>query len=213
MFCYLARRRRAYLSLRRPLAGLLQLLDLAFDDLALERRHLVEKDYAVTVVRFVQHSTRRQLGAVDFEFVSVDVVRSDNRAQIALDAEVNTGKGKTAFFAILFAFHADHFRVDHDDTLRRVFAARAIHHKQTLGHSDLYGGQPDTRRRVHRLEHILDELFQIAVKFRNRISRRLENWIRPGDYFQKRHSKISSLSVIVASTSILRSRLGFRQFG
>src|SRR5258708_8994015 len=121
MFCYLARRRRAYLSLRRPLAGLLQLLDLAFDDLALERRHLVEKDYAVTVIRFVQHATRRQLGAVDFEFVSVDVVRSDNRAQIALAAEVNAGKAKTAFFAILFAFHPHPFRVAPPHTSRRLF--------------------------------------------------------------------------------------------
>jgi hypothetical protein len=49
-------------------------------------------------------------------------------------------------------------------SLRRIFPARAIHHKQALWHADLHRGQPDTRRRVHRLEHILDELLQIAVK-------------------------------------------------
>src|SRR2546428_8601438 len=115
--CELARRRRAYLSLRRPLAGLLQFLDLALDDLAFEWRHFIEKDYTVAVIRFVQHATRRQLRAVQFEFVSVDIVRADDCAQIALDAEENTRKRKTAFFAVLLAFHADHFRIDHDDTL------------------------------------------------------------------------------------------------
>ena len=75
------------------------------------------------MIRFVQHAARRQLRAVQFEFVSVDVVRANDRAQVALDAEVNTRKRKTAFFAILLAFHADHFRIDHGDTLRRVFAA------------------------------------------------------------------------------------------
>ena len=75
------------------------------------------------MIRFVQHATRCQLGAVQFEFVSVDVVRADNRAQVTLDAEEDAGKRKTTFLAILLAFHADHFRVDHDDALRRVFAA------------------------------------------------------------------------------------------
>src|SRR6266496_1628126 len=49
--------------LRRPLAGLLQLLDFAFDDLELERGHAIKKDDSVAVISFVQHAARRQFSS------------------------------------------------------------------------------------------------------------------------------------------------------
>src|SRR5947209_7563627 len=105
-------------GLRRPLASLLQFLDLSFHDFALERRHLVDEDYAIAVIGFMQHATRCQFCSIKFELFAVDVVRSHNRAQVALNVEEDAGKRKAAFVAILFALHADDFRIDHYYPLR-----------------------------------------------------------------------------------------------
>src|SRR5205085_8434318 len=65
------------LRLGRPFAGLLQLLDSAFYEFALERCHLVEKDYAVAVICLVQHAARGQFRAVQLELFAVDVVSAN----------------------------------------------------------------------------------------------------------------------------------------
>src|SRR6266568_5007943 len=87
-----ARRRRAYPFLRHPLAGLLQFLNLAFDDFPFQGGHPVKKHYAVAVIGFMQHAARCQLCAVKFELFAVNVVRANNRPQVALNAKKDSGK-------------------------------------------------------------------------------------------------------------------------
>src|SRR2546427_7979574 len=167
--------------LGRPLAGLLQFLDFAFDNLAFERRHAIEKDDSVAVIRLVQHATRRQFSSVQFKFFALNIVRPHNCSQVSFNAKENAGKRKAAFVAILVAFLGYDFRIDHDDALRRIFATGTIHHEQALGHADLHGCETNARRGVHGFKHVIDELFQVAIKFSDRIRRGLENRIRPGD--------------------------------
>src|ERR1044072_2025877 len=169
-----------YLS--SPLAGLLQFFDLAFDDFALERRHAIQENDAVAVVRFVQHAARGQLSSVQLKLFSIDVMRAHDCPQLALDAEKYSGKGKTTLIAILLAFLSYHFRIDHDDALRGVFAARTIHHEEALGYADLHGRQAHAGRRIHGFKHIVDELFQIVIEFGYRIGGIVEHRIRPGNY-------------------------------
>src|SRR5437016_12722881 len=176
-----ARRRRAYPALRRPFAGFLQFLNLAFDNLPFERRHAIEKDDSVAVIRLVQHAARRQFSSVQFKFFSVNIVRPHNCSQVSFDAKEDARKRKTAFVAILLAFLGYDFRIDHDNALRRIFAAGTIHHEQALRHADLDSRESDARRRVHSFEHVIDELFQVAIKFGDGIRRGLENRIRPGN--------------------------------
>src|SRR5947208_613954 len=84
-------------GLRRPLAGLLQFLDLSFHDFALERRHLVDEDYAIAVIGFMQHATRCQFCSVKFEVFAVNVVRTNDCAQFALNVEKDAGERKASF--------------------------------------------------------------------------------------------------------------------
>src|SRR2546422_5053412 len=83
--------------LRWPLAGLLQFLDFAFDNLALEWRHAIEKDDSVAVISLVQHATRRQFSSVQFKFFSVNIVRTHNCSQVSFNAKENAGKRKADF--------------------------------------------------------------------------------------------------------------------
>src|SRR5215212_6859798 len=75
-----------------PLPGFLQLLYLAFDHLALERRGLVYEDDAVAVIRLVQHTASGQFHPIDFEEVSVHVVRADDCAKLSFDRKEDAGE-------------------------------------------------------------------------------------------------------------------------
>src|SRR5260370_1426779 len=172
-------------TLSRPLAGLLQFLDSALDDLALERRHLIQKNDPVTVIRFVQHAAGSQFRTVQLKLLAVDIMCAHDCPQVALNVEENSRERKTAFVAVLFAFHADHFRIDHYDSLRRILATRAVHHEQTLGRAHLHSGQSHAGRGIHRLKHTVDKLFQLVVKFGDRLPGCVENGIRPSNYFQR----------------------------
>src|SRR6266581_2048206 len=91
-----------------PLAGFLQLPDLALDQFALDRTHLVEEYDAVTVVSLMQHATRRQLRAVNFKFISVCILGPHDCSQTALHRREDAGKREAAFFAVLIAFSRQH---------------------------------------------------------------------------------------------------------
>src|SRR5205085_6616043 len=96
----------------RPFAGLLCFLNLAFDDLALQRRHAIEKYDSVAVIRFVQHAARRKFGSVKLKLFAVGVMRANYGSQISFDTEEDSGEGKTAFVAVLLALLRDDFRID-----------------------------------------------------------------------------------------------------
>src|SRR6266851_2659858 len=89
-------------GLSGPLAGLLQFLNPALDDLALERRHLIQKDDPVTVIRFVQHAAGSQFRTVQLKLLAVDVMGAHDCPQVALNVEEDSRERETAFVAVLF---------------------------------------------------------------------------------------------------------------
>src|SRR5215510_3563800 len=76
-----------------PLACFLQLPDLAFDDLALDGAHLVEKHDAVAVICFMQHAARGQFHAVELEPLTLEILRAYNRSQVPLDRREDSREG------------------------------------------------------------------------------------------------------------------------
>jgi hypothetical protein len=47
----------------------------------------------------------------------------------------------------------------------------SIRDEDPQAHTDLRRGQPDPRRRVHRFDHVVDELLDLRSDFRNRRGR------------------------------------------
>ena len=67
-------------------------------------------------------------------------------------------------------------RIDQDDLLRRVLAGGHVDHREPLADADLRRGQADAFRRVHRFEHVLDQLVQFRrVEFRDVLAAFLEH--------------------------------------
>jgi len=65
-----------------------------------------------------------------------------------------------------------------------IFAAGAIHYKQSLRHTNLDCGESDAWRGIHRLKHVAYEFRQVGVKLGNRIRGIIEHGSRPSHNFQ-----------------------------
>src|SRR4030095_8525419 len=93
-----------------PLAGFLQLLDLAFHQFALDGAHLVQKHDAVAVIGIVLHASLSQFHAVYFKVIAINVLRTNYRSQVSLNRSKDSGERKTALFTGLRALDTQHFR-------------------------------------------------------------------------------------------------------
>ena len=90
---------RYFTFLLNPAPLLLESLYLALDKLAFERGRAVEEDYAVAVIRLVQHAARFQFESVELELLAVQVLRADDCAQRPLHRKEDAGERETALVA------------------------------------------------------------------------------------------------------------------
>ena len=82
----------------------------------------------------------------------------DGRASVAL----KPGHAEAAFLLELHAVALDEFRIDERDQIRRIAPERDVGDEDPQRHADLRGRQTDARRRVHRLDHVVDELQDVG---------------------------------------------------
>ena len=64
-----------------------------------------------------------------------------------------------------------------------------VDHQYTLGNADLDRRQPDAGCRIHRFEHVRDELVQLVVEFGNRFGHGFEPGIRHFENLSYRHGR------------------------
>jgi len=64
---------------------------------------------------------------------------------------------EAAFFFELHTVALDEFGVDHHDESGRIAPDRQIDHDDPQRNADLWRGQSDAGRGVHRLDHVVDE--------------------------------------------------------
>ena len=62
-----------------------------------------------------------------------------------------------------------HFRIDEDLRRLRLVLLGEVHGDHALRHADLDGGKPDAGRRIHGLEHVVDQRAQRLVDRRHRL--------------------------------------------
>ena len=124
-----------------------------------------------------------------------------------IDIREDVGHRQAPFLIARQLFRrVENFRIDEDP---RLFDGRVMHmfvaaviadlalgflvfrlkvdHQYTLGNADLDRRQPDAGCRIHRFEHVRDELVQLVVEFGNRFGHGFEPGIRHFENLSYRH--------------------------
>src|SRR5689334_16690917 len=151
------RRTRLARASRLPFARARQLPDLPDDDVALDAAQVVDEQLAVEMVHLVLERARQQARALALMFRAFTIEAFDNRPRRPDDGGFEPGQAETAFFFELHPFADDELRVDHDDESVRIAADRNIDDEDPERNTDLRRGEPDSRRRIHRVDHVAHE--------------------------------------------------------
>src|ERR1035438_1332350 len=111
------------------------------------------------------------------------ILRADGDALGAAHLLAETGNAEAAFFAHLLAFDLDDGGVDEDELILRALAVRDIDDGDLPGKADLRRGQADALGRVHRLEHVRQELIEVRrIELGHGFRFELEHRIAEFDY-------------------------------
>ena len=115
------------------------------------------KTRAFEVIHLVLEAAGQQSGAFDDLLLAVAVQPFDDRARRARERGVEAGHAEAAFFLELHAVALDEFRIDEREQIGRIAADRDVGDENPQRHADLRGREADARRRIHRLDHVVDE--------------------------------------------------------
>src|SRR5271156_4178736 len=103
-----------------PLAGFLQLTDLALDHVALQHAQVSDEEDAVEVIDFVAKCARKQAFAAHFEFFSRSVMRAYGHILRPRNVCAKPRHGEASFLFALFAFGVNDFRIRADEFGLRI---------------------------------------------------------------------------------------------
>src|SRR5262249_27329508 len=93
------------------------------------------------------------------------------------DGRVEAGHAEAALFFELHAFAREEFGIDHHDQGVRVAAERDVDDENAHRYADLRGGQPNTWRGVHRVDHVGNNGGDIGGDRVNRPGRLVEDLV------------------------------------
>ncbi len=148
-----------------PVAMLLELLDAAEDEVALEAAEAVNEEDAVEVVDLMEHGAGQQFRTFYFKYFPFDVLRTDFNPCITLDFLVDIRKAEAAFLFELLTAAIDDLGVDKDELIFRSLFKAYVYHCDLLGDAYLRSSKADTLGGVHAVEHLFDELSQFRGEF------------------------------------------------
>ena len=116
----------------------------------------------------LQYAREQPLG-LDQLLLAVEIDIAHPHLRRPLDLFGDFGNRKTAFLVHdRFVRRPDQFRVDQRDRMLGLLAARRVDGDHALCDADLHRGEPDARRVVHGLEHVLRERPHLLVDARDR---------------------------------------------
>src|SRR5579862_8483064 len=129
------------------------------------------------MVGFVEQSAGEQFLSSLFENFAADVLSANCHFIRARDVLPEIRNAQTSFTLRVLAFPVNNFRIDKHQLGLGIFLERYIDDGDSTSNTNLRRGQPDAVSRIHRLEHVIDQLFQVFIEDRNCFRRLLENWI------------------------------------
>src|SRR6266850_2469019 len=120
---------------------------------------------SVAVISLVQETTSSQPAGFPFKSFPLHVLSSQHRMVGSFELCMDLTNRQAGFLAALFTIDRSDFGIG-----SHQLDAFTVHDKQTKRQTDLRCGQADTASIVHRLEHVLDQRFQLAVKTHHRLT-------------------------------------------
>jgi hypothetical protein len=113
-------------------------------------------------------ATGQETGTFDHLFAPVTTETPEHHPGGTTNGGVEPRHAQASFVFALAAIARDERRVDERKQLGGIAPCRNIRDEDSQAHSDLRRRQPDSRRRIHRLDHVIDELLDLRGDFRNR---------------------------------------------
>ena len=114
------------------------------------------------MIHLVLERARQQALAFHGAFLAFEVETSDDGKIRPGDGGVEPRHAQAAFFLELHPLALDELRVDERDEPARIPAQGEIDDEDAQRHADLRRRQTDAGCRVHRLDHVLDQVTQVG---------------------------------------------------
>jgi hypothetical protein len=140
------------------------------------------------MIDLVLERAGQEPGALDRVFVAQPIQAFHDDPFGAGHCGRESRNAQAALFLELHAVAFDKFRVDHRVEPRRVFSERQIDHENLQRLADLGRRQANPRRRVHRFDHVVDQLVDVIRQRLDR-TRRLGEERVPESQNRTEHSQ------------------------
>src|SRR6185503_3999686 len=186
---------RATARIRSIGRGALRFLDgLLFQALALQLGEVVDEQLAFEVVHLVLNADREHAVGVELERLAVGIERSDADRGGAIDEVVELGHRKAPFLGVSLTLGMQDFGVD--QAQRLLALDDDIADKDALVDVDLGGRKPDAGSRIHGLEHVGDQSFELGIEFCDRLRANSEARVGILQYWKACHCGSALVSCI-----------------
>ncbi len=122
---------------------------------------------AVQMLALVLNAAAEQAVRLELERCTLEIEGANTHSKRALDVDVDSGKGKTAFLIVVRPLRFEDLGIDEYVELALFLSGADIDDTDPLRPLDLVRGEADTRGGVHRLDHIGDQLPHRIVHLRD----------------------------------------------
>src|SRR5271166_2972795 len=160
-----------------PLAGLLQLANLAQDQVALQGAHALEKQDAIQVIDFMLEGARQKLFPLEFKPFAACILSADLHLRRARNLFANVRETQAALFFILLAFAKNNLRINENDLIGRLLLKAQVDYGDAFRNSNLRSSEADAFGCIHRLEHIVHKFTQFFIELGDGLGGALQNWL------------------------------------
>src|SRR5271166_336638 len=137
-----------------PFALLHQLADLALHHVAFQRTDVVEVEFPVEVIGFMDQRARQQVFARDFNGLARGVLRARRNFARPCNFLPKLWQAEAAFVGGQPALGVDDLRIHQHDLRVGIFFKGDINNSDALADADLRGRQTHAVRGVHAFEHV-----------------------------------------------------------
>src|SRR5690606_30431539 len=151
------------------------LFELLTDASALEVGEIVDEELAVQMIDFVLNTDSKQPVGIELNRLAFAIERTDANPLGAPDLVVYPRHRQAPLLHLLDAFSREDFRIDQHERL--IARLADIDDDNALVHVDLRRRQPNTRRGVHGLEHVVDQLLQARIDLLDGLGLDAKPWV------------------------------------
>jgi hypothetical protein len=160
-----------------PLAVFLHFANLAQKQIALQRAYAKDEEDSIEMIDLMLKGSRQQFVSIHFKPLSLNILSADAHLFGSRHPFTNLRQAQAALLLILLALFVNNLGIDENNLFFRIFLEAQVDNGQPFGDADLGCSQPDALRRIHRLEHVVDQGTQFIIELAHRLGWLLQNRI------------------------------------